>query len=135
LFFTVYVYHHFYVLVINTKSKSIEIIDNRPLPENVEFSSNYHDWPEQIKMNKYSLKLLTMPWRTDDNNIDCGVYIMRHMKNYYSKRNWDCGLKADNFDALKKLRINYTNEIFTSEVNKSREELIDNATTWFDIMC
>ncbi|KAL2898369.1 Peptidase T, partial [Bienertia sinuspersici] len=47
-FFLVYAYHHFYVLVINTKSKSIEVIDNRPLLENVEFSSKYHDWPEQI---------------------------------------------------------------------------------------
>ncbi|KAL2899010.1 putative lipid kinase YegS [Bienertia sinuspersici] len=90
-------------------------------------------------MNNYSLKLLikllTMPWRTDDNNIDCGVYTMRHMETYYGKRKWDCGLKADNFDALKKLRIHFTNEILTSKVNKSREQLIDNATTWFDIMC
>uniref|UniRef100_A0A803NCL3 Uncharacterized protein n=1 Tax=Chenopodium quinoa TaxID=63459 RepID=A0A803NCL3_CHEQI len=75
---------HSYVMVINTKAKSVEIIDNKPLVEGVEFSSKYYDWPEKM------------------------------------------------FDALKKLRIYYSNEILTSRVNKNRFEVNDNAEVWFD---
>ncbi|KAL2942945.1 Serine/threonine-protein phosphatase Pgam5 mitochondrial [Bienertia sinuspersici] len=50
---------------------------------------------------------------------------MRQNETYYGKRKWDCGLKASNLDAMKKLRIQYSNEILTNEVKKNKEELDD----------
>uniref|UniRef100_A0A803KY96 Ubiquitin-like protease family profile domain-containing protein n=1 Tax=Chenopodium quinoa TaxID=63459 RepID=A0A803KY96_CHEQI len=128
LFFPVYAHDHFYVMVLNTKSKAVEILDNRPLVEGVPFSEKYHDYPEKLrhafsmylkqhgmklweKVLNYEIKLVDMSWRTLDNNVDCGIYAMRHMETYFGKRKWNCGLRADNFDALKALRMQYAYEI------------------------
>ncbi|KAL2895137.1 EGF-like domain-containing protein comC [Bienertia sinuspersici] len=34
-FFPAYAYNHFYVVIINTKLKPVEVMDNRPLLDNV----------------------------------------------------------------------------------------------------
>uniref|UniRef100_A0A803MS21 Ubiquitin-like protease family profile domain-containing protein n=1 Tax=Chenopodium quinoa TaxID=63459 RepID=A0A803MS21_CHEQI len=48
------------------------------------------------KMPTYIVKLVEMPWRTLNNNVDCSIYTMRHMKTYFGKRRWNCGLRVDN---------------------------------------
>uniref|UniRef100_A0A803LBU8 Ubiquitin-like protease family profile domain-containing protein n=1 Tax=Chenopodium quinoa TaxID=63459 RepID=A0A803LBU8_CHEQI len=148
LFFPVYAHDHFYVMVINTKSKAVEILDNRPLVEGVPFSEKYHDYPEKLrhafsmylkqhgmklweKVLNYEIKLVDMPWRTLDNNVDCGIYTMRHMETYFGKRKWNCGLRADNFDALKALRMQYAYEILVDQVNKRHADFCMKAKKYF----
>uniref|UniRef100_A0A803N3I1 Ubiquitin-like protease family profile domain-containing protein n=1 Tax=Chenopodium quinoa TaxID=63459 RepID=A0A803N3I1_CHEQI len=148
LFFPVYAHDHFYVMVINTKSKAVEILDNRPLVEGVPFSEKYHDYPEKLrhafsmylkqhgmklweKVLNYEIKLVDMPWRTLDNNVDCGIYAMRHMETYFGKRKWNCGLRADNFDALKALRMQYAYEILVDQVNKRHADFSMKAKKYF----
>uniref|UniRef100_A0A803N2J1 Ubiquitin-like protease family profile domain-containing protein n=1 Tax=Chenopodium quinoa TaxID=63459 RepID=A0A803N2J1_CHEQI len=147
-FFPVYAHDHFYVMVINTKSKCVEILDNRPLVQGVTFEEKYHDFPEKLRdafamyLNKYEIKigekmptctvkLVEMPWRTLSNSIDCGIYTMRHMETYFGKRRWNCGLRADNFDALKSLRMRYTYELIVDDLNKYKADVSVKARKYY----
>ncbi|KAJ0529319.1 hypothetical protein HanHA89_Chr10g0376441 [Helianthus annuus] len=40
---------------------------------------------------------LKLDWATKKNNIDCGVFVMRHMETYKesSVKNWECGFKTE----------------------------------------
>uniref|UniRef100_A0A803LS62 Ubiquitin-like protease family profile domain-containing protein n=1 Tax=Chenopodium quinoa TaxID=63459 RepID=A0A803LS62_CHEQI len=147
-FFPVYVSVHFYVVVINTRTKTVDILDNRPLADGIPMENKYFDYPEKLRdalglylqskdikigenMSNYPVKLVQMPWRTEKNNIDCGVYAMRHMETYFGKKKWTCGLKANNFDALKKLRLRYTYELITTDLNMKKPEMCARAKKHF----
>ncbi|MFS7943085.1 hypothetical protein Hanom_Chr06g00496181 [Helianthus anomalus] len=44
---------------------------------------------------------LEMPWRTKNNVIDCGVFLMRHMETYkgVAGKGWECGFSNECTDA------------------------------------
>lgn len=43
---------------------------------------------------------MQMKWRTKNNNVYCGVFLMLHMETYHGLKNWDCGLHLE-FDIKK----------------------------------
>ena len=47
-------------------------------------------------LSKYREVLLKIPWRLSKENLDCGVYCMRHMETYRGEGDkWDNGIKKD----------------------------------------
>ncbi|MFS8025691.1 hypothetical protein Hanom_Chr16g01478121 [Helianthus anomalus] len=75
---------------------------------------------------------LEMPWRTNHNKIDCGVFMMRHMETYKgtTKKSWECGLSNECTDAgeisykqrkeLDDLRHKYVAKMVLSDTNTLR---------------
>ncbi|KAL8200946.1 hypothetical protein R6Q57_012285 [Mikania cordata] len=68
---------------------------------------------------------LAMPWRTEFNKVDCGVFLMRHMETYKGcLLNWECGLCGENeANNLQKLQLNdlrkkYVTKIILHDLNK-----------------
>ncbi|MFS8010974.1 hypothetical protein Hanom_Chr14g01303341 [Helianthus anomalus] len=75
---------------------------------------------------------LEMPWRTKNNAINCGVFLMRHMETYkgVAGKGWECGFLNECTDAgeisykqrqeIDDLRHNYITKILLSEANEYR---------------
>ncbi|XP_057249164.1 uncharacterized protein LOC125495428 isoform X3 [Beta vulgaris subsp. vulgaris] len=140
VFFIVHAWSHFYVMCINMKAKTLDILDNRILEDGIPLESKYRDYPRKVleafslflhraeykcyrHVAKFKIRLIEMPWRSNMNTVDCGVYAMRHMETYHAQNNWDCGLYSDNFEGLKKLRIQYCIDLLTDNANDKRVEL------------
>nr|GME04951.1 ulp1 protease family, C-terminal catalytic domain-containing protein [Ipomoea batatas] len=110
LFFPILQLNHFYLLCVDFKTKRLEIIDNSASTEATRLK--YGDTLENVKLllteyftsvgEKFksiiceNLKCIRMPmkWRDTGNEVNCGVYLMRHMESYVGERvsKWDCGL-------------------------------------------
>nr|GMD76438.1 zinc finger BED domain-containing protein RICESLEEPER 2-like [Ipomoea batatas] len=62
------------------------------------------------------MKRMHMNWRDGKNKVDCGVYLMRHMKSYTGEGvvAWDCGLVKGDQAALDRLCWCYMKEICTA---------------------
>ncbi|KAL8226084.1 hypothetical protein R6Q57_018641 [Mikania cordata] len=66
-----------------------------------------------------------LPWETNKNFVDCGVFAMRHMETYKGQpiNEWanDCGLKDEAEQSvigqLNDLRIKYLSKLMLSDVN------------------
>ncbi|CAI9297561.1 unnamed protein product [Lactuca saligna] len=72
---------------------------------------------------------LEMPWRTINNNIDCGVFTMRHMETYMggSMNEFKVGFKNESSaqdDQLVKLRTKYLYKIITHEYNVQKDYVL-----------
>ena len=63
---------------------------------------------------------LEMPWRTDKNHQDCGIYAMRHMETYFGQglEGFDCGLEKDNKEQLNFLRVKYLHYMLEGQWNE-----------------
>nr|GMC92471.1 ulp1 protease family, C-terminal catalytic domain-containing protein [Ipomoea batatas]GME13469.1 ulp1 protease family, C-terminal catalytic domain-containing protein [Ipomoea batatas] len=110
LFFPILQLNHFYLLCVDFKTKRLEIIDNSASTEATRLK--YGDTLENVKLllteyftsvgEKFksiiceNLKCIRMPmkWRDTGNEVECGVYLMRHIESYVGERvsKWDCGL-------------------------------------------
>ncbi|XP_057250662.1 uncharacterized protein LOC130591381 [Beta vulgaris subsp. vulgaris] len=140
VFFIVHAWSHFYVMCINMKAKTLDILDNRILEDGIPLESKYRDYPWKVleafslflhraeykcyrHVAKFKIRLIERPWRSNMNIVDCGVYAMRHMETYHAQNNWDCGLYSDNFEGLKKLRIQYCIDLLTDNANDKRVKL------------
>ncbi|KNA11128.1 hypothetical protein SOVF_138040 [Spinacia oleracea] len=98
LFFPVCSGAHFFLIVINNKSKKVEILDNLDLPEGIPFENKYEQNPEKTfeawlqfceleghplkktQIKQYELTLPPMPWKNRINKVDRGVYAMSDME-------------------------------------------------------
>ncbi|XP_048490711.1 uncharacterized protein LOC125492356 isoform X2 [Beta vulgaris subsp. vulgaris] len=144
VFFPVCASDHFYVFCLNFNKMTLDILDNRILPENVSIHDKYKDYPAKIAIaygrflvslgfNMISTplkpRIVEMPWRTNSNTYDCGIFAMRHMEKYTGEweNNFETGLIADNFDKIKKLRIQYCIDILVSNVNTRAAWVADSA--------
>ncbi|XP_057252411.1 uncharacterized protein LOC125499603 [Beta vulgaris subsp. vulgaris] len=123
---------------------TLDILDNKILPENVSIHDKYKDYPAKIAIaygrflvslgyNMISSplrpRIVEMPWRTNVNTYDCGIYAMRHMEKYNGEweDNFETGLTADNFDMIKQLRIQYCIDILMTIVNTRASWVADRA--------
>ncbi|GJT83702.1 ulp1 protease family, C-terminal catalytic domain-containing protein [Tanacetum coccineum] len=107
---------HYYLLVFNLKTPKIEILDNSKNEINVSLDDRYGESFKKLKklfieclsysehqswksMKKAVCERIEMSWRTENNIIDCGIFMMRHMETYmgYAK-NWKCGFKNEGWE-------------------------------------
>ncbi|KAL8199433.1 hypothetical protein R6Q57_013001 [Mikania cordata] len=61
---------------------------------------------------------LAMHWRTQFNKVDCGVFLMRHMKTYRGcLLDWDCGLcKEEEVNNLQKHQLNDLRKKYVTKI-------------------
>ncbi|MFS7954208.1 hypothetical protein Hanom_Chr07g00627571 [Helianthus anomalus] len=88
--------------------------------------------PAGVVIGKVEPIRLEMPWRTKNNVIDCGVFLMRHMETYkgVAGKGWECGFSNECTDAgeisykqhqeIDDLRHKYITKMLLSEANKYR---------------
>lgn len=50
-----------------------------------------------VHVPKFRIRIVDIPWRSNKSNIDCGIYVMRHMQTYMGLvSDYHCGLDLDN---------------------------------------
>ncbi|KAJ0497769.1 putative Ulp1 protease family catalytic domain, papain-like cysteine peptidase superfamily [Helianthus annuus] len=149
---------HFYVLCFNLKTGVIELIDNSAAKQ--EFKERYKGLPDTLKgigfiptkcfktNTGYTTtcnlsdrkKRKEMDWRTKNNGVDCGVFMMRHLETYKGdQKPWATGfVNEDEVNNRQKaqlhlLRTRYLSKIILSEHNMHRLKIIKMANA-FDKM-
>ncbi|KAK1360718.1 hypothetical protein POM88_045192 [Heracleum sosnowskyi] len=112
IFFPILAYEHFYLVSLNVKARTWEVIDNirhAKAANNVytaklrrlkKHFAKYLKEKEQSWFASSIIRMktiyLTMPWQTLQNNTDCGVFLMRHMETYKGdKKKWDTQFKEE----------------------------------------
>ncbi|KAL8225970.1 hypothetical protein R6Q57_018527 [Mikania cordata] len=109
---------HYYVLCFNLNKTQFFVIDN--IGTDVDFDIKYAKRPQIMQSTLCSYlvmtshpiaftlktckpKRLSMPWRTLNNSIDCGVFAMRHMETFKdtSVKEWKCGLTSESDEQQK----------------------------------
>ncbi|KAK1411198.1 hypothetical protein QVD17_37744 [Tagetes erecta] len=71
-----------------------------------------------------------LDWATKNNNVDCGVFLMRHMKTYMGSKvkKWRCGLVDDESKQemqVNNLRLKYAYIILKSNVNIHKKRVVE----------
>ncbi|KAL8265359.1 hypothetical protein R6Q59_023489 [Mikania micrantha] len=135
---------HVFVLVIDMKKPSFELIDNMAtgvikleryshIPATMkEVFANYllnKDHPNALKIYNLTPTLLDLPWKTTKNAVDCGVFSMRHMKTYMGGglKKWKTGLNPESDvqrRQLNQLRFKYLCKILLSNINILRDDVL-----------
>ncbi|KAI3751014.1 hypothetical protein L2E82_22004 [Cichorium intybus] len=140
VFFPVIDIEHYYLIVFDFKKHDCVIIDNINSEESDEVK--YGNIPYDLKIlftlyvdelnHKKANRIKRakpmsgcMEWTTKYNNIDCGVFLMRHMETYKGEDldKWDIGFEAeyeDNDDQqnqLDEMRKKYVTKILTWDLN------------------
>ncbi|KAJ0434783.1 putative papain-like cysteine peptidase superfamily [Helianthus annuus] len=134
---------HFYLVCFHMKKCQIAVIDNNSLYDD-SFDLKYRGWPEKLrhlvadfmlihgvvggrKMHKAQISRLKMSWRTVDNKVDCGIFLMRHMETFEgsSLRCWRCGFVKEvdcgQKEQLDDLRCKYATKILLHYLNARRQ--------------
>ncbi|KAL8265568.1 hypothetical protein R6Q59_023698 [Mikania micrantha] len=88
---------HVFLLVLDLKTPSFEIIDNmstrdaqldryQQIPTFMsDVMAKYlldNDHPNVLKLHHQTPKNIDLPWKNIDNGVGCGVFCMRHMETY-----------------------------------------------------
>ncbi|KAL3651827.1 hypothetical protein CASFOL_004829 [Castilleja foliolosa] len=128
-----------------------EIIDNSTSGESEPVDVNYSNIPASLGMtvktfleseglgkkvqflSNLNYDRLKMTWRDEKNEVDCGVYVMRHMETYMggSLRGWKCGLSKNNSRQMKALRAKYAAAILGSDMNLHRVRVISEGKKYY----
>ncbi|GKF34609.1 hypothetical protein Tco_0107809 [Tanacetum coccineum] len=81
--------------------------------------------------------ILRPKWGTDENNTDCGVFLMMHMENYNGEnaRNWNLEFptkeEGNRYDLIK-IRMRFAAKMLSHEINIHREEISKQALEFAD---
>ncbi|WOG93705.1 hypothetical protein DCAR_0312992 [Daucus carota subsp. sativus] len=123
LLFPVYNAAHHYIICYNIHTPRWEVLDNRV--QTLSFSDTYGDLPwrlhecfchflECYNIPKYSQlvrlqpEVVSMEWQSMDNNIDCGVFVMRHLETYMGNIfKWKSGLRRERVDYFPMILISF----------------------------
>ncbi|KAK1380013.1 hypothetical protein POM88_026757 [Heracleum sosnowskyi] len=154
IFFPILASEHFYLVCLNLKAKTWDVIDNirQGKAANNEYAfilrrlkKHFVKYLKEKDMTWFATSIsrmetsyLTMPWQTLQNVTDCGVFLMRHMETYKGDaKNWETQLKAEKKGNLQKgqldkLRIKYAHAILTSHVNEKREFVIKESNLFYN---
>ncbi|KAM0044037.1 putative papain-like cysteine peptidase superfamily [Helianthus debilis subsp. tardiflorus] len=142
LFIPVLQSDHFYLVCFYMKKCQIAVIDNSSLYDD-SFDLKYRGSPEKLrhlvedfmlirgvvggrKMHKAQISRLKMSWRTVDNKVDRGIFLMRHMETFEgsSLRCWRCGFVKEvdcgQKEQLDELRCKYATKILLHYLNARR---------------
>ncbi|GJT09521.1 hypothetical protein Tco_0856563 [Tanacetum coccineum] len=127
------------------KSGKVVIIDNSTVEDDLTPRQRYLKLPQELisVFDKYISKnspgrvasifrnvepeRLKMKWRTCENELDNGVFLMSHMDNYFgeAENKWDYGFCKESKEQtkqLKFLRSKYAARILLSENNSYKDE-------------
>ncbi|PWA87408.1 ulp1 protease family, C-terminal catalytic domain-containing protein [Artemisia annua] len=144
VFFPIISSEHYYLIVLNIQKGNAVIIDNSEsdatydgkykdnydLVKGVFLShlKTYENSKEEMlseKLNKFKPKLLKMNWRTREERIDCGVYMMAHMELYEGETvaaKWKTGLLEEkdkgHREQIDNLRSKYAAKIILHQENE-----------------
>ncbi|KAL3649826.1 hypothetical protein CASFOL_006229 [Castilleja foliolosa] len=150
-FFPICESNHYYIICFDLKLQRSEIIDNSTSGESEPVNVHYSNIPASLGMmvktfleseglgkkvqflSNLNYDRLKMTWRDDKNEVDCGVYVMRHMETYMggSLRGWKCGLSKNNSRQMKALRAKYAATILGSDMNIHRVRVVSDAKKYF----
>ncbi|GJU16817.1 hypothetical protein Tco_1144783 [Tanacetum coccineum] len=81
--------------------------------------------------------ILRPKWGTEENNTDCGVFLMMHMENYNEEnaRNWNLEFptkeEGNRYDIIK-MRMRFATKMLSHEINIHREEMSKQALEFAD---
>ncbi|GJT47936.1 ulp1 protease family, C-terminal catalytic domain-containing protein [Tanacetum coccineum] len=81
--------------------------------------------------------ILRPKWGTEENNTDCGVFLMMHMENYNEEnaRNWNMKFlteeEGNRYDIIK-MRIRFAAKMLSHEINIHCEEISKQALEFAD---
>nr|GMD39207.1 zinc finger BED domain-containing protein RICESLEEPER 2-like [Ipomoea batatas] len=66
-----------------------------------------------IKVIAMQPRRLRMSWRESKNNIDSGVFAMRHMETYVGQSiaSWDCGIRRGDARCVREMRVRLMSEL------------------------
>lgn len=83
----------------------------------------------------YQPEQLYLQWHTENNNVDCGVFLMRHMECFIGQqpKNWNCGIPVESKDQLEvlvKLRIKYAAKMLTHDINSEATKILQDANEY-----
>lgn len=153
LFFPMRKSTHYYLIVFNLKDPSFVILDNSST--DVPIDVKYGKVPNVLKktlleymkvvkhprvnsMTKVKPNRYRMKWRTKENFIDCGIFVMRHMETYKGETvsKYDCGLDKEfggQDGQLQKLRNKYLCKILLSSMNTLKYKVISQSTAFSKI--
>ncbi|KAL4558174.1 hypothetical protein LXL04_036372 [Taraxacum kok-saghyz] len=139
VFFPVLHLDHYYLMCINLKEPSVDIIDNKMT--NAKIQRTCGDGPEHLKQlfcrylmsvhHKSAIQVqdveagrLKLKWRTKENDTDCGVFLMRHMEVYMGDKttNWDCGLRKENDRSHQLFQLNSMHKYAQEKVVNQSEK-------------
>ncbi|GKA01675.1 ulp1 protease family, C-terminal catalytic domain-containing protein [Tanacetum coccineum] len=138
--------NHYYLICFNMMTAEIDIIDNlhndledldlRYGPYAMALINSFIHYLEYIKHPKVDAffsanpKILRMPWRTTYNAVDCGLFVMRHMKMYNGSGVWINNMKNEKEGQKSQInffRAKYLAKILLLPYNTSKEELLKEA--------
>ncbi|KAL8232232.1 hypothetical protein R6Q57_002010 [Mikania cordata] len=116
---------HFCMMCFDLKTPKVELIDNSGVMPRMSVTQKYSRWTDKMKktfadylirnqhpnglhISTTKVHRLAMPWRTEFNKVDCGVFLMRRMETYRGfLLEWECGLcREDEFNNLQKFQLN-----------------------------
>ncbi|PWA86086.1 hypothetical protein CTI12_AA142780 [Artemisia annua] len=147
LFFPICRENHLYLICADFKNGSFRVIDNSS--NGTDFEERYKSIPQEIKKvlvayldqvkhpKTERIRIskpirMQMKWRTKNNHVDCGVFLMLHMESYHGLKNWECGLHLES-DKQKRqldlLRSKYATKILLSELNLIKNKFLKLFTT------
>ncbi|KAL4574180.1 hypothetical protein LXL04_021006 [Taraxacum kok-saghyz] len=148
VYFPIFHYDHYYIYVFDMKKNIVHLFDNRKdFPANgynkspkrmVDFFSRFlaeKKHPSAKVISKKQVKCAKMKWQTVYNDIDCGIFAMRHLECYTGGdiSKFDCGLVKESEQQsaqLMKLRKKYATKILMSDLNIKMKSFLEDATSF-----
>ncbi|PWA39314.1 hypothetical protein CTI12_AA573110 [Artemisia annua] len=142
--------NHYYAICFNLNKGDIDILDHVDNGlENI--SDRYQDYatglidtfinylkrkkhPKITEFLKKNPRLVKIKWKTNYNDVDSGIYVMRHMETYLGNEVFCHTLykhKATLKGQLKMLRAKYLAKILLKDVNVNKKELIKAAEAFW----
>nr|GMD45670.1 zinc finger BED domain-containing protein RICESLEEPER 2-like [Ipomoea batatas] len=75
-----------------------------------------------IKVIAMQPRRLRMSWRESKNNIDSGVFAMRHMETYVGQSiaSWDCGIRSGDARCVREMRVKLMSDLLLFHNNTHR---------------
>ncbi|KAJ0921926.1 hypothetical protein HanPSC8_Chr05g0197451 [Helianthus annuus] len=89
--------------------------------------------PKSAEIETAEMVRLDFAWKTVNNTVDCGVFVMRHMETWFglTSDKWDSGFPLGHTAkkaCLTRLRKKYAIKLVTSNVNKHRSRVLAEAS-------
>ncbi|KAL4557141.1 hypothetical protein LXL04_035313 [Taraxacum kok-saghyz] len=151
VYFPIFHYDHYYIYVFDLNTNTVHLFDNRKdFPADgynkspkrmIDFFSRFlaeKKHPSAEVISKKQVKCAKMKWQTVYNDIDCGIFAMRHLEYYTGGviSKFDCGLVKESEQQsaqLIKLRKKYATKILMSDLNIKMKSFLEDATSFHKI--
>ncbi|GJV67931.1 hypothetical protein Tco_1483440 [Tanacetum coccineum] len=131
----------FFLICFHMKSGKVVIIDNSSIEDDLTTRQRYFKLPQELisvfdeyisknspeRRASVEPKRLKMKWRTCENELDNGVFLMSHMDNYFgeAESKWEYGFCKESNEQtkqLKFLRSKYAARILLLENHSYKDE-------------